>query len=88
MEEFVRAWQTSDSAAEVARKLGIETAEASNKGSYLRERGVALQKFRIRTDYKALNDLALSLTEAPAGEGPEGNGASASGETEPRKDAE
>jgi hypothetical protein len=65
-EDFVRAWQTSDSAAEVARKLGIERSAASSRACYMRKRGVPL-KLQKRTGGKghmnicALKQLAKSL---------------------------
>lgn len=65
-EDFIRAWQTSESTSEVAKKLNIEALDASHHGSTLRHNGVALQKFtkRPRKDYDALNRLAASLKKA------------------------
>lgn len=45
-EDFVRAWQMSDSVAEVAEKMSMSKLGASVKASHLRRAGVPLKKYR------------------------------------------
>ena len=42
-EGFIRAWQQSQTVAEVARKTGLDTHTASNKAAYLRRLGVPMK---------------------------------------------
>jgi len=45
-EDFVRAWQTCDSVADVADRLRMSKVGASVKASHLRRAGVPLKKYR------------------------------------------
>lgn len=68
-EEFVRAWQTSESVAEVATRLSMSKLSASVKASHLRRAGVPLKKFRTGTgsdpaEFIAIWNSATSLDEA------------------------
>lgn len=70
-EDFVRAWVTSRSVAEVARKTGIEFQQAIYKGRYLRSQGVRLPIFTTRktqkhsrkegVDIEKLNNIILAF---------------------------
>lgn len=68
-EDFVRAWQTSESVAEVAEKMSMSKLGASVKASHLRRAGVPLKKYRtgIGSDpdeFIAIWNSATSLEEA------------------------
>jgi hypothetical protein len=60
-EEFIRAWQTSQSADEVAKKLNMPKAIAAARASNYRTAGVKLKKMPRRPknqlDVAALNKL-------------------------------
>lgn len=66
-EQFVRAWNTSSSAVEVAQKLDMAPHSASARASWYRKKGVDLKRFlrgakpAARLDVAALNKLAKSL---------------------------
>ncbi len=65
-EEFVRVWQESASASEVAAKLGIKPVTAFGRAKAYRKRGVPLkfhggQGHCHGNDYAALAELARSL---------------------------
>lgn len=64
IEEFIRAWQTSDSTREIANKLDCTTQHVYNRAGMLKRGGVPLKKL-ARTkkdyDYKKLSELARSL---------------------------
>jgi DNA-directed RNA polymerase specialized sigma24 family protein len=59
-EEFVRVWQSSSSAREVATKLGIPATTASSRAMRYRKAGVRLKHFRGKeppVDVAALNAI-------------------------------
>lgn len=64
-EEFVRAWQTSDSLAQVAERTGLKLETARARGRRFRKRGIPLKRFggqgRPATDWEALKKLAEEL---------------------------
>jgi len=45
-EQFVKAWQESESVKEVSEKTGIPTATASGRARDYRERGIPLKMMR------------------------------------------
>lgn len=45
-EDFVRAWQSSSSLAEVAEKLGSTTNNVNQRGYVLRKKGVELKSMK------------------------------------------
>lgn len=45
-EKFVKAWQSSKSAKDAAKKLGVSAFYASSRASYYRRMGVDLKKFK------------------------------------------
>lgn len=67
-EEFVKAWQTSESIDQVAEKTGLEVSTCKVKASQFRHAGIPLQMFRAgprgpkaggkRLDIAALAELA------------------------------
>jgi len=63
-EKIIVAWQESESAGEVARKLGLDIKAVYWRIAYLRKKGIALKKFKRSAptgphiDVKALNALA------------------------------
>jgi biotin operon repressor len=68
-EDFVRAWQMSESVAEVADKMGMSKLGASVKASHLRRAGVPLKKYRTgngsdSTEFIHIWNSATSLEEA------------------------
>ena len=66
-EDFVTAWQTSTSAQEVARKLGLSHQSVLNRAQNYRKKGVPLKKYGeiMRCNYDALADLAKKLSNDP-----------------------
>lgn len=65
-EEFVRIWQTSDSAQEVAAKIGSTVPNVSSRAcQYRKQMGIPLKKMSSapheRIDRAALAELARSL---------------------------
>jgi hypothetical protein len=63
-EDFVRAWQTSRTAAEVARKLGVRRDTVVQRASRLRRKGVRLKRMwhgPLAFDLDALNKLADAI---------------------------
>jgi hypothetical protein len=65
-EDFVKAWQKSESIAEVAEATGLALGSCSQKATLLRKNKVPLKKFARAgkvTDYGALADLAKSLAK-------------------------
>jgi hypothetical protein len=64
-EDFVRAWQQSESVAEVVEKTGSTVAAVYMRAKTYRKRGIALKTFRPRTDkldVQALQKLAAELS--------------------------
>lgn len=60
--EFVEAWQTSISVAEVADRLGISPSAAMSRAEHLRENGVPLRELVVPRDgYDDLAELAREL---------------------------
>ena len=58
-EQFIIAWQQSDSPDEAAEICGIQYASAVQMASQLRRNGVPLKRYRAeKRDYKALAKLA------------------------------
>ena len=58
-EEFVRAWQTSNSMVEVAEKTGMSIVAVSSRVAMYRRKGVPLKPYRIRKiDWEALASYA------------------------------
>jgi len=65
--EFVWAWQTSETAAEVAERLGMPRPIVYARASSYRKRGVRLKKLK-RSSPRGLNTDALNrLADALAG---------------------
>jgi transposase len=67
--EFVEVWQTSETADEAARRLGIETKLAVRRASHYRSRGIPLKRM-LRTGYnwdelREFAELFLDSEEAP-----------------------
>jgi hypothetical protein len=66
-EDFIKAWQTSNSAEEVAEKLRMPKAIAHARASNYRTLGVKLKKMPRRPknsiDVQALNKLIEQLNE-------------------------
>jgi len=64
-EDFVRAWQSSKSLAEVAEKTGMRTESVRARGFRFRKKGVPLKSLstagRPATDWEALKKLAKEL---------------------------
>lgn len=66
-EEFVRTWQSSDSTAEVAEKLGMTHPAAYQRSRVYREKGIHLKEMPpgngrpYRLDPDALNSLIEEL---------------------------
>lgn len=63
-EKFVRVWQKSDTAKEVAEALGISEVYARTRASQLRARGVPLKMMKPhwdKVDVEALTKLAREL---------------------------
>jgi hypothetical protein len=64
-EQFVRAWQTSSSVAEVAMKLRMKKAQCRVRACRYRQRGVLLKQFPPveipAVDWEALAKLAADL---------------------------
>lgn len=67
-EDFIRAWQTSENAAEAAEKIGITEPNARTRATNYRKRGIPLKRFpggRFTTEFLGeLADLARSLAGA------------------------
>jgi len=61
-EDFVVAWQSSGTLAEVAKRVGTSLRNASSHATWLRTRGVPLKKFSTRNfnvlDVEGLSALA------------------------------
>jgi hypothetical protein len=74
--DFVRTWESSTNAAEVAAKLGMPRPSVNARASYYRRIGVNLKTFKQanarRLDVEALNKLTHRLTPEPAEERSEG----------------
>jgi hypothetical protein len=67
-EDFVRAWQSSSSAAEVAGKLDLSIAGVHSRAGFYRKKGVRLKYFRHRLaplDIDALNAIIDDGEEQP-----------------------
>jgi hypothetical protein len=64
-EEFVKAWQTSNSLMEVSEITGMIAAYANSRACRYRKNGVALKKFprAKNVDWKGLADLAKSCAK-------------------------
>lgn len=64
-EEFIKAWQTSDSLDDVVTKSGLDKKAVRSRGIYYRKRGVPLKKLvgPYRNDWKALARYAEELVE-------------------------
>lgn len=64
LERFVRAWQESESVAEIANKLGETNLKSlSVRASNLRKKGVPLKKLgaSMKIDYDKLANLARAM---------------------------
>lgn len=61
-EEFIIAWQMSDSREDVERITGLDKRQIASKSAYLRSKGVPLKLF-ARTNIEALNNLARRALE-------------------------
>jgi hypothetical protein len=56
--DFVKAWLSSDTVAQVAKKLNISPASASAKANYLRNKGVNLPNMeRPKPDPNSVEEL-------------------------------
>lgn len=64
-EEFVRAYQSSSSHAEVAKKLGMTTSGVASRACFYRRKGVPLRSYsRARKiDWEQLKELCESLQD-------------------------
>lgn len=62
--DFVRAWQSSQSTSEVARKLGCQIASVSRRACLYRKNGVPLKSFTRRKDYSDLAALAAACLDS------------------------
>lgn len=61
-EEFVKAWATSNTTSEIARKTGMTKDQISSRARYLRQKGVKLSPLfatRNRIDVDRLNALVM-----------------------------
>jgi hypothetical protein len=70
--EFVRTWQNSNNAAEVAKSLGENKATVTNRAAQFRKHGVPLQRFmrqRTSRDYSELAKMAKSMMNGNGGNG-------------------
>ena len=64
-QDFVRAWQSADSVADVCEKLGLERKKAMIRYYGLVKKGVNLKKFgdaRHRINVDELNEIAAEAT--------------------------
>jgi hypothetical protein len=59
-EDFIRAWQSSSTTAEVARRLDMRRGTVIERARFYRERGVKLQPLG-RVDWRSMADLASSV---------------------------
>lgn len=59
-EEFVRAWLSSSSAAEVASKVGGTAHQASVRAYHMRVLGVELPRIKNRGRHGTINVAALN----------------------------
>jgi hypothetical protein len=61
-EEFIKAWQTSATTAEVCKKTGQTNSAASSRARLLRKIGIPLKKMRMgrtaKMDLEAMKKLA------------------------------
>ena len=67
-EEFIRAWQTSESVDEVAEKIKQDRQNIFSRAHFYRKNGVVLKSMktgRPKNDWKALRELAESLNHQP-----------------------
>lgn len=64
-EEFVQAWQTSESLDEVAKRLGLYRSLCYSRAAHYRRKGVALKEFprKASLDWAGLQRLAESLKQ-------------------------
>jgi hypothetical protein len=74
--DFIRAWESSTKAAEIAVKLGMPRPLVHARASYYRRIGVKLKKLAHirprRLDVEAPNRLTQRLTPEPVEERSEG----------------
>jgi hypothetical protein len=62
--QFIQTWQTSESVAEVADKLGLHYVSAFQRAARMRERGVPLKEMSgRREDYESLADFAREFLD-------------------------
>lgn len=67
-EEFIKAWQTSSSVAEVAEKTKLTAKKVYNRRNSYKKKGVPLKDFKrtaIKTNWAELAKLAKSLLPEP-----------------------
>lgn len=64
---FVRAWQESDSVAEVCERTGMKYRAASERARWLRRRGVALRDMRKAGEVGDLAKLAQEIAYSRRG---------------------
>ena len=63
-EEFIKAWQTSDSAIRAAEKTGMTYSGCTSRACWYRKRGIPLKTFRqgrFALNVKSLTTLAKSF---------------------------
>jgi hypothetical protein len=67
-EDFVRAWQSSSSIAEVVKKLGMSKSSVASRASYYRQNGVRLKRLNTgrSLDTDALNAIVDAGESPPA----------------------
>lgn len=61
--EFIEAWQSAKSVAEVAERFGLSTTNASQRASYYRANGVPMKYLHTRNDWDSLADFAARIGE-------------------------
>lgn len=59
-EKFIEVWQTSSSADDVAKKLGLKLASVKAKAASYRRRDIELKKFPSKRGAKPLDIKALA----------------------------
>ena len=65
LEEFVAAWQSSESAIEAAKKLGITPGSARVVASVYRvKKGIPLKKFNVGSKGYSKNEVSAAIALA------------------------
>ena len=61
-EEFIQAWQSSDTLEETAKKLGTYKSNCYSRAKYYRNKGVPLKQFPRAKTYDWLELIKLAET--------------------------